>query len=257
LLERFALLRHSIDYKFKQYRLTINFWFLIIFLLVQTGLNELGYWQLSRAQEKQARLEILKDNQEPVLTSLDQIDQSFIDNFGFVQLDLELIEQVNLLVENKIQNGELGYHVLNLMEDPSSRRYLLINRGWIDAKANRKDIPEIALPPSEWKIKARVYRINEQVLSSDAEIENYGKVIRLPVLDIHIKQLLEKRFNVPIEPYILRLAKENDAGFDVDWEWVNMSPEKHLGYAFQWFALSFAFLIVSLFALIKKEDKNA
>ena len=251
----FLILRHSVDFKFKQYRLTINFWFLIIFLLIQTGLNELGYWQLSRAQEKQDRLEILSNNQEPVLTSLEPVDQTFIDNFGFVQLELELAEQVNLLIENKIQNGKLGYHVLNLVEDKASSRYILINRGWIDARANRKDIPVVNLPPNDWKVTARVYQINEQVLSSDAEIENYGKVIRLPVLDAHTKQQLEKRFNVIIEPYILRLDKGIVASFNVDWEWVNMTPEKHLGYAFQWFALSFAFLIISLFVLIKKEEQ--
>ena len=226
----FVVLRHSVDFKFKQYRITINFWFLIIFLLIQAGLNELGYWQLSRAQEKQARLEILSNNQEPILTSLEQVDQSFVDNFGFVQLDLELAEQVNLLVENKIQKGKLGYHVLNLVQDSSSNRYLLINRGRKGARANRKDIPAVDLPSREWKVTARVYQINEQVLSGGAEIENHGKVLRLPVLDLHIKQQLENRFNVLIEPYILRLEEDTAASFDINWEWINMrSEERRVG----------------------------
>ena len=246
-------MRHSVEYKFKQYRLTINFWFLILFLLVQTGLNELGYWQLSRAQEKQIRLESLNRNDMPILTSLDGITQSFIDDFGYVNLDVELAEQLNFLVENRIQNGNLGYHVLNLVRDINSDRYLLINRGWIEAKADRKELPKVDLPPNFWKIKSRVYQINQQVLSDNAEIENYGKIIRMPVMDAHIKRKLEERFNIEIEPYLLRLEKDVVEGFNVDWEWINMSPEKHLGYAFQWFALSLAFLIASLFALIKKD----
>ena len=252
MLGRFDLLRHSVEYKFKKYRLTINFWFLILFLLVQTGLNELGYWQLSRAQEKQIRLERLNKNDLPTLTSLDGVNQSFIDDFGYINLEVELAEPVNFLVENRIQNGNLGYHVLNLVREVSSDRYLLINRGWIEGKADRNELPKIELPPNLWKVKSRIYQINQQVLSENAEIENYGKIIRIPVMDAHIKRKLEEAFNLHIEAYLLRLEKDVVGSFNVDWDWVSMSPEKHLGYAFQWFALSLAFLIASLFALIKK-----
>ena len=221
--------------------------------MVQTGLNELGYWQLSRAQEKQFRLESLSKNDMPVLTSLEGVNQNFIDDFGFVNLDVELAEPVNFLIENRIQNGNLGYHVLNLVREINSDRYLFINRGWIEAKADRKELPKVDLPPNFWKVKSRVYQINQQVLSGNAEIENHGKIIRMPIMDAHMKKKLEERFNLQIEAYLLRLDKDAVGAFNVDWDWVSMSPEKHLGYAFQWFALSLAFLIASLFALIKKD----
>ncbi len=249
-------MQHSVEYKIGRYRLTINFWFLIIFLLVQTGLNELGFWQLSRAHEKQARLEKLANNQLSELTSLNLVDQKVIDDFGRLQLEVALAERFNLLVENKIQNGELGYHVLNLVQDLDSGRYMLVNRGWIAAKADRNQLPLVKLPRTDWQVKGRVYQINKQVLSGDAELESHGKILRLPVLDVHMISLLEKRFNINIEPYLLRLDKNVADSFAIDWAWVSMSPDKHLGYAFQWFGLSLAFLIISLFVLIKKESEE-
>ncbi len=245
-------MRHSVQYKIGQYQLTINYWFLIVFLLVQTGLNELGYWQLSRAQEKQQRLELLAENENSVVKNLGSISETEIRDFSKVEVEVELASRKSILVENKIQNGNLGYHVLNLVHEVESNKYILVNRGWVEGLANRSDVPKVDLPANYWQLKARFYPINSQVLSGDAEIEEYGNTIRIPVLDSSVLQGLEKLLSADIEPYVLRIDKQDTYALEVDWAWVSMAPEKHLGYAFQWFALSLAFLIVSLFVLVKR-----
>ena len=245
-------MRHSVQYKIGQYQLTINYWFLIVFLLVQTGLNELGYWQLSRAQEKQQRLELLAENENSVVKNLGSISEAEIRDFSKVEVEVELASRKSILVENKIQNGNLGYHVLNLVHEVESNKYILVNRGWVEGLANRSDVPKVDLPANYWQLKARFYPINSQVLSGDAEIEEYGNTIRIPVLDSSVLQGLEKLLSADIEPYVLRIDKQDTYALEVDWAWVSMAPEKHLGYAFQWFALSLAFLIVSLFVLVKR-----
>lgn len=249
-------MKHSIEYTLGKYQLTINFWFFIIFILIQTGLNELGFWQLSRAQEKQIRLELLNNKQPLETDNLKEVNQVFINEFGIVNLQVNLFNQINLLIENKIQNGNLGYHVLNLVEDKNSGKVVLVNRGWINGTANRNDIPLVKLPTNHWEVEARVYQINKNILSNDAELESYGNVLRLPVLDSRMHSLLEKRFNVTIEPYILRSTKNTSDVFDIDWAWISMTPDKHLGYAFQWFGLALTFLIISIFALVKKIKKT-
>jgi surfeit locus 1 family protein len=245
-------LRHSVQYTIGQYQLTINFWFLIVFLLVQTGLNELGYWQLSRAQEKQQRLEVIASNQNQVVTDLSLIGDAEINQFSNVELEIELASRKNILIENKIQNGKLGYHVVNLIQDVASRQYLLVNRGWVEGLANRTEVPKVELPASYWQVKARLYPVNSDVLSGDAEIEEFGNSIRVPVLDSSVLSGLEQLLAVEIKPYVLRIDAQDSHALAVDWAWVSMLPEKHLGYAFQWFALSLAFLIVSLFVLVKR-----
>ncbi len=251
MLVRF-ILQHSIDYKIGKYQLTINFWFLIIFLLVQTGLNELGFWQLSRAQEKQTRIDKINRQQVSNFYSLKNMTQKMADDFLKINLNVELAESSNLLIENKIQNSQLGYHVLNLVKEKQSNKFVLVNRGWITAKAHRSELPQLDLPSKIWNIKGRLYPVNKDILSGDAVLEEQRTSLRLPVLDSRMLTLLEKRFNLDIEPYIIRLDKDVSSVYDVDWTWVSMSPEKHLAYAIQWFGLALAFLIISLFALVKK-----
>ena len=244
----------SVSYKIGQYNLTVDFRFLIVFLLVQLGLNELGFWQISRAQEKQKILNKLANSDVLVLTSLKLVNREQVDNFAKVQLNTSLMMPKNLLIESKIQNGKLGYHVLNLLKDESSNKIFLVNRGWVEGKANRQELPYVRLPANAWQVKGRLYQINPGVLSSKAEIENHGKILRLPILDSHTLELLAAHFKLPIEPYILRLDSDGSDVYEVDWEWVSMKPEKHLGYAFQWFALSLTFLLASLYVLVKKND---
>jgi surfeit locus 1 family protein len=223
--------------------------------LVQTGLNELGYWQLSRAQEKQVRLEALNKPSNQKISDLTQVTQQDINDFAHVELSVNLAVERNLLLENKIQGGELGYHILNLVEDSTTGQLFLVNRGWIAGRARRDDLPSIDLPLHQWDITGRLYQINPQILSSDATVESYGSLLRLPVLDSHIVSIIEQRFDKTIEPYLVRLEPEVESTFAIDWAWLNMSPEKHLAYAFQWFGLAFTFLIVSIVVLIKKEKK--
>ncbi len=244
---------HSIEYSIGRYQIRINFWFLIIFLLVQTLLNELGFWQLNRAKEKQYRIEQLAKGSENTITQLELINEAQIAQFQSVELDVELLDAPVLLLDNKINNKRPGYHVMSLVREISSGKVIVANRGWLFAGLDRNEIPGVIAPGKFWKIKARLYPLPEESISTtSAEIEKVRDHFRLPVLDIKIKKELESLLQLKIENYELRLAAENEFVYDTNWIWTNMPTEKHLGYAFQWFALSFAFLIISLVASIKK-----
>jgi len=245
-------LSHSIEYNIGPYQFTINYWFLILFLLVQTGLNELGFWQIARAKEKQVFLDKISRIDDYKILDLETISQSDIKNYMPIQLQVESNAKKSILVENVIQNGKLGYQVLSLVTDKSSHKQLLINRGWIAGRANRNDIPDIESAPYNWTISGRLFPIHQQVLSGQAVVEIFPRLVRIPVLDISMIERLEKQFGGTIEPYLIRISADTKGHFDILWNWVSMPPEKHLGYAFQWFGLSLTFLIISLFALVKK-----
>lgn len=244
---------HTIEYSIGRYQIRINFWFLIIFLLMQTLLNELGFWQLSRAQEKQYRMSQLIKGNETVLTDLKMVNDDLVGQFQSVELELELLNDKVFLLDNKINNKRPGYHVFNLVREIESGKILLVNRGWLFAGLNREILPVVALPNPYWKVKARLYPLQSESISTNAaEIEKINNFYRLPVLDVKTKSDLEKQFNISIEDYVLRLDGDTESAFDTNWVWTNMSPEKHLAYAFQWFTLAFAFLIISIVASIKK-----
>lgn len=248
-------MKYTIEYSIGRYKIRVNFWLLIVFLLVQTLLNELGFWQLNRAKEKQVRIYQLQKGSESVITSLADLTERQIAQFQTVELFTEFKLRTTLLLDNKIRNQRPGYQVLHIVRDINSDKNLLINRGWVFAGDDRDRLPEVTLPNQSWKVKGRIYPIEDEALkTASARIENISRAIRLPVLDKQIVTDIEGRLNVELEPYVVRLSKNSEASLETDWVWTNMSPEKHLAYAVQWFSLALAFLIVSLVASIKKGE---
>lgn len=244
---------YSIEYSIGRYQIRFNFWYLIIFLLVQTLLNELGFWQLNRAKEKQARLVQLEKGVANSIKNLAEITQEHLSQFQSVELELVPAVSKTLLLDNKINDKMPGYHVINIAQDNKSGRYVLVNRGWIFAGNDRNKMPEVELPQPEWSVSARVYPIAEESISTaKAEVEFFSGYLRLPMLDATIVRTLEAHFGKKLEPFILRLDDGTQAAFNTNWVWTNMPVEKHLAYAFQWFALAFAFLVISLVVSIKK-----
>jgi surfeit locus 1 family protein len=246
-------LRYTVEYTLGRYRIRFNFWYLIIFLVVQTLLNELGFWQLSRAKEKQTRIYQLEKGSLSVLTSLNMLSNEQVNQFQTVDLQMELVGYDIFLLDNKMYQQQPGYQVLNVARDVASNKLLLVNRGWIYAGTDRARLPLVELPNRNWHVKGRVYPITAEAIStSSAAIERTGDIYRLPVLDMNILREIEARIGSSFEPYVVRLNSDSDAALGTSWAWTNMSPEKHLAYAIQWFALALAFLIVSLVVCVKK-----
>ena len=61
------------------------------------------------------------------------------------------------------------------------------------------------------------------------------------LLDTHlISQFLHKS----VYPFIIRLGKQSANGYVREWAVVAMPPERHYGYALQWFAMALVLLII-------------
>jgi cytochrome oxidase assembly protein ShyY1 len=62
-----------------------------------------------------------------------------------------------------------------------------------------------------------------------------------------LQALLSAGLSEPLFPWELRLAPDQPGGFRRDWPVVNVSPEKHRGYALQWFTMAAALLLLFVF----------
>ena len=62
-----------------------------------------------------------------------------------------------------------------------------------------------------------------------------------------LRQAIEKTTGVTLFPRELRLDVDQPAGFRRDWPVVNVSPQKHKGYAVQWFTMAAALLLFAVF----------
>lgn len=214
----------------------------LIFLVLLPLMISLGFWQLDRGAQKQQLLDTWARHRDaaPVLgTELSTLPDP---DFRRVTLRGTFDPDHTLLLDNRQRDGQVGVELLQPFQDGASGLWVLINRGWLPW-------PDRRIPP--------VFTTPRQPLSLQAWIHvSPGSAFQLGDTrpGEHWPRLV-----TAIEPASLwtqlgraGFAQElrldpGPAAYRLDWPVVNMSPEKHLGYAVQWFAMSSALVVLYLY----------
>ena len=221
---------------------------LVLFLL----LVWLGLWQLSRAESKEELITQFGDNIGlPVLTlDTGQLHSSLpIDRR--VTAQGRFLDEPLLLLNNRYDQGRLGFHRLALLRLSGSDRYLLVNRGWIPAASDGRPIPRepIPLAPGQ-RLQGLLVEIPRGGLQlGELDYQPGQPVVELPYLDL---SWLRQELGLKLLPRVLlqddqviaQYRKQHQAG------WLN--PQRHLGYALQWFALALALVVIYLVTNLKR-----
>lgn len=210
------------------------FTFLLLPLLVG-----LGYWQMQRAQEKQTIQEEYQRQQALPPVNLDQ-EQAAPDSYRRVRATGEFITEHYWLLENRIYNGRPGYHVIMPFETGEGER-IVVNRGWVEASPYREELPEFATPEHAVTVFGTFIEPGDSPLIDEAENKVTGWPHRLLELDLDV---MDKQVDATLFPKVLQLDADSPGALVVDWQPINMTPEKHRAYAVQWFALAIALLIL-------------
>ena len=225
-------------------------------------LLRLGFWQLDRAEEKRAIQRQYSAQMAAVPTSVEELfrvleagdPQSLL--FRRVQLNGRYLPEYTALLDNRIEQGRAGYHVYSalLVDD----KYLVwINRGWV-AGANDRSLPMISTPSESLDLLATVYiSPGESLVLADDEWRS-GWPVRVQRADIQrLNDRLRAHRSEQTLPLELRIEQAMPGGLYVDWQLVSTNPEKHTGYAVQWFAMALAlvaFWIYQLWAADRKPE---
>jgi cytochrome oxidase assembly protein ShyY1 len=88
-------------------------------------------------------------------------------------------------------------------------------------------------------------------VSSIERNDKAGKARIETVLDF---DAMSERLGYDLLPVVIRFSPKANNGYLRQWNIVNMGPERHLGYAFQWYALAVAMLGVLLVLALKKKS---
>lgn len=241
--------------KSKKPYLAINWFWLLITLLVFFALVKLGLWQLSRADEKTQRLIRINTLQQAQAFTLPEIEnirlqQKYINTVNDlpVIIDGEFDENVMLLLDNQMHNGKFGYRVLQLLK--TSEYALLVNLGWHVADRTRQTQPDIKILQGDVKLHGHVRIIEKGIVLADEDWS--GKQWPLLIQNIDLNKLSEF-IGTTLLPYVVYLDKNESIGYTKNWLPIVMPPEKHQGYAFQWFSLALAWLFLMVFAARKTQ----
>lgn len=225
----------------------------LVFLVAIAILLALGFWQLDRAHQKQQYLQSYQQNQQLPPLSLAQVPQDYASaRFQRVSVRGSWDAQHQFFLENQRYQKQEGYFVITPLRIQGSNTVLLVNRGWVPLGAQRSQLP--TLPPVSGTITIigllQLFPSKHFVLKT---INDPNWPSRIQKLD---PSELAEKLHTSIYPYYLLLLPDQQQGFVRDWQISVAGPEKHWGYAFQWFALAVTLFIMWILILRKKRHSR-
>lgn len=216
-------------------------------VLVSAIFVGLGHWQWQRGALREAQwMEFAREGSDRAIAS-GQGPLATIPRFQRVGLTGVFDTRHQFLLDNRSHEGRAGYEVLTpLVLDDG--RTVLVNRGWIAFEGYRDRLPDVSFDaPARVELTGRVDELPVAGLArgraappSDA---SWPKLTSFPDVD-----QLGASLGRPIEPRIVLLDPREPYGFLRDWQPPGLSPQRHFGYAVQWW--SFAAAAVGLWAYL-------
>ena len=216
----------------------------------------LGIWQLTRSVEKENLLAQLATRRtEPPLTSLALPTGGNLNGIR-IALSGTYDEEKVLLLDNRVHNGRVGYEVAHLFHDVLTDTGFLVNRGFIPMLGSRAPLPDIPpVPQEQMQVTGRVhqpakadYLLRADTLAFDA----------FPVL-VQSLNLSTQSWSamVPdssVYPYVIRLDEDQPGALPRYWQATMSLPQRHRGYAIQWFAMAAAVCLLWLLFSFRRRN---
>ena len=218
--------------------------------------SSLGMWQLERAELKREIEQRFKSQlEQPYRYVLLDTKQNDSLQYQKIRLRGRYDNEHLFFVDNQLNNGVAGYHVLQPFFAIGESTALLVNRGWVAADPDRSRFPEI-LPP---RLDNEVYGI---LTIPSMEGFRLGEVQmteswpqRIPFVDLERMGL---GLDFDIYPYLLWQAAEIDDYYVRNWQPVWSPPEKSEAYALQWFSFAgVAFLMYLILNFKPSNEENS
>lgn len=223
----------------------------LLVLILLPVLIRLGFWQISRANEKRAI--IAAHNAEMALPPK-RIDHALASAKGLKFHRLEIHgsfdDKYQIFIDNKIHQDKVGYDVVTPLRIANSQQYVLVNRGWVPMGKTRADLPTIKTPVHAVSIVGIAkYHTRDVASFGEGNRSNSGwpAVVRW----VNIKEI-SKETGLNFVPFMLLLDPKSQYGFVREWKFINMPPAKHMSYAVQWFAMATALVVIYLVVNLKR-----
>lgn len=219
-------------------------------LVLITILLNLGLWQLRRADEKRALMAQAAAGRQSTLT-LTAANAGDLPRYQHVQLSGQFDGTHQVLLDSMpSKDGAPGYRVLTPLQltDGST---VLVDRGWLPLGVNRHTLPQIDVNATMRALSGIVDVLPQPgVRAGNAGVvaDRWPQVLNYPRYE-ELRQL----YGEHLQQRIVLLDPAAADGFERVWQ-INLGfgPERHIGYAVQWFSMAFAVLIIYVVTNLKR-----
>ncbi len=215
----------------------------------------LGFWQLGRADTKQSLQRRINDfaKQTPVAVgaaalNVDDVLLRHIEARGRFE------PRHTVFIDNRLYKHQPGYYVYMPLRIAGTEKFVLVNRGWIAAGAERNRAPVVKTPEAEVVVRGTA------VPASERFIELSSKVADGNLWQNMVVERFRQATQLDVQPIIMQQTQLHgapDDGLIRDWPPVDLKRNTHLAYAVQWFALAAAIFIYWLVINVRARINSA
>ncbi|MEQ1514069.1 MAG: SURF1 family protein [Lysobacteraceae bacterium] len=206
----------------------------------------LGFWQLERASQKREMLAnvaaVLSAREPQPLSAI--ADRRRAHGYDWVEIEGRFAEGPMVLLDNQQREGRVGIRAYRVFV-PNEGVPVLLDLGWVALPPDRT-LPQLAFDPSPIRLAGLLLTPPGQGIDVGGPVAQpdgtlLATAIDLPMLRASLKQ-------PTLAPRVFRPEPRSGFGFDRDFDILpnTLPPERHLGYAVQWFGLAATVLITAL-----------
>jgi len=214
----------------------------------------MGKWQADKAEYKEdLRSKIMARKNLPVIGIQElpatQDERLFLP----VRIDGRYDTQHTFLLDNKILDGRVGYDVYTPLKMPDGRA-ILINRGFLPLGATRQDLPQIETPGELLTVRGLLDKTPSRTI---VLADNVNQVSSWPAVLQYIDvEEITVMLGYPVFNMVLWLDKDENHGFTRTLPVLSLDSAKNTGYAFQWYAMALALLIIYVVVNTRKSSNE-
>jgi surfeit locus 1 family protein len=213
---------------------------------------QLGNWQLSRAREKESRQEQLDMLSREPPVALPEVPVK-LEDFQYRRVEVRgvYVPAHTIFLDNKINQGVAGYQVITPLKIGTSSMHVLVNRGWVVADADRTKLPSIATPDGQVTVSGTATTALQKTLELSKE------VVSGPVWANLDPTRYAAVTGLAVQPVMILQQDDVNDGLVRKWTRPDSGSAKNWGYAFQWFSMALAVLIIYLVLSVKRERSKS
>ena len=212
-----------------------------------------GQWQWNKASAKadlQARLDA--GGAEPSLmlpaTLVDAQELRFRRVVAYGHYE----PQHQILIDNRIYHGQGGYHVMTPLRLEGSETRVLINRGWVPALADHRDVPLLSTPEGRIELSGTAIVPGTRFFTLAADTDDGSSQWQRVWQNLDLDRY-RKAVSFPIQPIVIQLDPESTAGgFVREWPRSDERIQTNLSYAVQWWTFAATTVVLWLIFNIRR-----
>ncbi len=206
----------------------------------------LGFWQLERADEKRAMLakaeRALSDRRPQPLSSMASIERA--GDYDWIEVRGRFADAPAVLLDNQQRAGKVGVRAYRVFVADGGVP-VLVDLGWTVLPGDRampnvpRDVDRSALAGLLLPPPGRGLDVGVPAVQPDGTL--LATAMDMPALRAGLQTPM-------LAPRVLRPQPEAGFGFERDFDILpnTLPPERHVGYAVQWFGLSCAVLVTAV-----------